>query len=330
MIWFRSLCGLCLMTLVCFVLSCGAKTTQQEEKREQARQEATPETHLPEEPPRARESQDAAGDDRASSESTAPFHRPWNMAHRGGLGLYPQSTIVAYSSAIKEYNVDVLEMDLQKTKDNIIVVQHDTEMRKTTNCDKNVPQLTFAEHQKCNVVAKFKPHADIPNRFKGTFHPHPSLEQMFKTFPHRLMNIEIKQHSPSLVPELVALIRKYKREKTIVVISFGSIALNEFRKAAPDIRTGLTIGESLAFLDARDDKNDWADYRAPGMALQVPADKLSAKIVRDAHSKGIEVHPWTINDKATMIKLLNMGVDGIITDRPDRMADVLKARKTNP
>lgn len=275
----------------------------------------------------AQPSESTASNDSPPLDDSEPRHFPWNMAHRGGKNLYPQNTLVAFELSVKEHNVDVLELDIFKTKDDVVVVQHDLEMNKTTDCSTNVTEINFDEHQKCNVVHKFRPDKDVTNKFVGSFHPHASLEQMFQKFPNHLINIEIKQHTPSLVPQLVALIRKYKRAKTVIVVSAGDIPLKEFRKLAPEITTGMSFEEAFYFLSILGEKAEYKAFVPKGVALQIPASNVTEQVVRAAHAKGLEVHPWTVNDTATMRKLLAMGVDGIITDRPDRLAALLKERK---
>lgn len=253
-----------------------------------------------------------------------PRHKPWNMAHRGGKHLYPQSTMIAFKSAIKDHNIDVIELDVVATKDGIVVVQHDQEMHKTTDCKKDAKDMLFKDHQKCNAAIKFKPLGGGKSPYEGQFHPHPSLEEVFKAFPNMFINIEIKQYEPSIAKTVVSLIEKYKRVDKVIVVAFAQGTVDEMKKANPKLKTGYGLEEMGDFLNALKDKEAFKEYKATGYAIQPPFAQVTKDFVDSAHSKGLEVHPWTVNDKAIMKKLLNLGVDGIITDRPDLMKEALK------
>ena len=143
-------------------------------------------------------------------------------------------------------------------------------------------------------------------------------------------NIEIKQTEPSIASSLCEALRAHGLTDRTLVASFHPTAMNEFRAACPEVATSMVEDEirpffilNTIFLGAL--------YRPPGAAFQVPEYSgnlhvLTPRFVRGAHGNNVAVHPWTIDDPADMARFLDMGVDGIITDRPDLMLEVLQAR----
>jgi glycerophosphoryl diester phosphodiesterase len=142
------------------------------------------------------------------------------------------------------------------------------------------------------------------------------------------VNIEIKQVEPSIAASLCELLRDHRLTDRTLVASFHPTAMNEFRVACPEVATSMVEDEirpffilNTVFLGGL--------YRPPGTAFQVPEYSgnlhvLTPRFVRGAHGNNVAVHPWTIDDPADMARFLDMGVDGIITDRPDLMLALLE------
>ena len=154
-----------------------------------------------------------------------------------------------------------------------------------------------------------------------------SLEDVFREFPDVPINIEIKDVDPRIVKPLAKLIHKYQREKLTLVVSSYEASIKRFRKLSPETHTGFTPSEAseLVFLTPEDEET----YQPPADAVQVPMktrniDVVTPETVALAHRFGVEVHVFTINDDATMRRLIRMGVDGIMTDRPDLLAQVIR------
>ena len=144
------------------------------------------------------------------------------------------------------------------------------------------------------------------------------------------MNIEIKQESPSISAEFCTLLRQYNRLDSVLVASFSTIAMNDFRAACPEVATSLVADEVRTYFYRY---LGWVGqtYSTPGAAVQVPEHRsgfhiLKPRFVRASHGRGMEVHAWTINDPNDMQRMLDLGVDGIITDRPDLLLDLLQRR----
>ena len=159
----------------------------------------------------------------------------------------------------------------------------------------------------------------------------PTLEEVLTAFPQMKFNIEIKQIEPSIASSLCETLRAHDLTDRALIASFHPTAMNEFRAACPEVATSMVEDEirpffilNTIFLGAL--------YSPPGAAFQVPEYSgslhvLTPRFVRGAHGNNVAVHPWTIDDPADMERFLDMGVDGIITDRPDLMIELLRSRE---
>jgi glycerophosphoryl diester phosphodiesterase len=263
----------------------------------------------------------------------AQFNRhPLVMAHQGGNGLWPDNTLYAFEQAVA-LGVDVLEMDIHSTADGVLVVIHDSTVDRTTDGSGAVHDLTFAELQTLDAGYRWTA-GDAPGSELGETFPYrgqgitvPALEEVFVAFPEMPMNIEIKQAEPSIAAPLCQLIREHGMASRVLVVSFHEEATHEFRDACPEVVTGTTQNEVIAlfalsklFLEAA--------YSPVAGAVQVPEYRsglhvITRRFVDAAHERGLQVHAWTINDEADMRRLTDLGVDGIITDYPDRLLQVL-------
>ena len=255
--------------------------------------------------------------------------RPMVIAHQGGEGLRPSNTMLAFANAVI-LGVDVLEMDVHSTSDGALVLIHDDTVDRTTDGTGRVNDLTLAELQQLDAGEYWTPDdgATYPYRDQGARIP--TLDEVLSAFPEMKFNIEIKQTEPSITSSLCEALRAHGLTDRTLVASFHPTAMNEFRAACPEVATSMVEDEirpffilNTIFLGAL--------YRPPGTAFQVPEYSgnlhvLTPRFVRGAQRNNVAVHPWTIDDPGDMARFLDMGVDGIITDRPDLMLEVLRAR----
>jgi glycerophosphoryl diester phosphodiesterase len=159
----------------------------------------------------------------------------------------------------------------------------------------------------------------------------PRLADVVAAFPRHCLNIEIKQGQPPIVAATLAVLERGEAlDRTLLAAEHDDI-MTAIRDLVGDrIPTGMSVGDVLGFLD-RMNRNDWASYRPPGTALQVPPahggiDIVTAASVAAAHRVGLEVHVWTINDAAEIERLLDLGVDGVMSDLPGLVADAVRRR----
>jgi glycerophosphoryl diester phosphodiesterase len=253
------------------------------------------------------------------------------MAHRGGKGLWPENTIYGYQKAL-ETGVDVLEIDIWRTKDNVVVVNHDETVDRTTNGTGKINTFTLDELQQLDAGYSWSVDGTYP--YRGAGHTISTLDQVLNQFPDARFNIDMKENSGELIDALCEHIEKHGAHDRIIVASFHQRALYTFRKRCPNVRTSAGVWEIIRFI-ILSRLHLTGLYTPPFAAFQLPdragpISVVNSTFIDAAHSRGIEVHPYTINDKADMHHLIEWGVDGIITDYPDRLKEVLAEESPPP
>lgn len=248
------------------------------------------------------------------------------IAHRGGRGLWPENTLYAFERAA-ELGVDVLEMDIHSSSDGVLVTMHDDTVDRTTDGSGPIQGFTLEELKKLDAGYNWTNDEGETYPFRGQGITVPALEEIFSSFPDQRLNIEIKQVQPSIVEPFCQMIRDYGREETVLVGSFDAGTVEDFRDECPGVATSTTEPEvrnffilNTLFLGAL--------YQAPAEAFQVPEydndlHVVTGRFVSGAKNHNMDVHVWTVNEKDDMQRLLDLSVDGIITDYPDRLLDVL-------
>ncbi len=256
--------------------------------------------------------------------------RPMVIAHQGGEGLRPSNTLIAFENAVA-LGVDVLEMDVHSTADSALVLIHDDTVDRTTDGTGRVNDFALAELQQLDAGEYWTADDGATTPYRGQGVRIPTLDEVLTAFPQMKFNIEIKQIEPSIASSLCEALRAHDLTDRALIASFHPTAMNEFRAACPEVATSMVEDEirpffilNTIFLGAL--------YNPPGAAFQVPEYSgslhvLTPRFVRGAHGNNVAVHPWTIDDPADMERFLDMGVDGIITDRPDLMIELLRSRE---
>ena len=256
--------------------------------------------------------------------------RPLVFAHRGGGGLFPENTIEAFEYSV-DLGVDVLELDIHSTSDGKLVVLHDRTVDRTTNGQGNVSDLTLEELKKLDAGYKFTTDGGQTFPFRGRGITIPTLEEVFAAFPTMTFNIEPKQQTPSITKPLCSILREKNATGNVIVGSFRQEVLDEFRAECSEVATSASPAEASQFL-AYYKTGIAASYTPPMQALQVPENVgylnvVSKDFVEAAHKLNLKVHVWTINKPEDMQRLLDIGVDGIMTDYPDRLLNLLNNRQ---
>ena len=256
------------------------------------------------------------------------------IAHRGGNGQWPGETTYAFSRALKS-GADVIEMDVWGTADDppVLVLMHSPEISKVTEGSGKVSSLQFKDLQNLSAAYQWSPDGG------GTFpfvDAEPvirlaRLEDVFKEFKNRRMNIEIKQKRPSIVKPFLDLIERYGvRAENLLIASFHTAVLKEFRKECE--RRSLAIATSASTWE-------WVRYYFGNYLLHIPyrphteALQMSERLIgfwlltrgfiRKAHNAGLKVHAWTVDDPKDMQRAIDNGIDGIITDFPSTLRAIL-------
>ena len=263
-------------------------------------------------------------------------------AHQGGAREAPSSTLYAFRAALAA-GATALEMDVHATADGHLVVCHDATVDRTTNGSGAIAGMTLAEVQALDNAYWFVPgeiaatdRAPAEYRLRGRAPDDhelrvPTLGEVLEAFPGVIINLDIKQTAPAVVPyeaALADLLREHGRADDVIVASFNDLATARFSELAPGIATSPgTVGVGV-FISAL--RQGEAYDRGHHAALQVPPSFgptviVDEEFVAGAHAAGLAVHVWTIDDADEMTRLVGLGVDGIMSDRPSVLAGVLAA-----
>jgi glycerophosphoryl diester phosphodiesterase len=262
----------------------------------------------------------------------APGGRPLVFAHRGGSALRPENTLAAFDNGLA-LGADGLELDVHLSRDGEVVVHHDAVLDRTTSERGRVAERTAAELARIDAGYSFRPLDAAAGQefpYRGCGIAIPTLACVLDRYPAVPIIIELKTAAEALVRRTVEVVRKSGAAERVSLGSFSTRAMRLARRLAPQIRTGAAREETR-----------WALYRSwvscpfgrPAYAeLQVPEFSgrtrvVSRRFVALAHRAGVAVYVWTVDDEADMIRLLDWGVDGLISDRPDIAVAVVRARQ---
>ncbi|HZQ26952.1 MAG TPA: glycerophosphodiester phosphodiesterase [Acidimicrobiales bacterium] len=254
--------------------------------------------------------------------------RVLNYAHQGGAKEAPSSTLYAMRQALAN-GADAIELDVHATADGQLVVCHDATVDATTDGTGAIASLPFVEVRSLdNAFAWPDLRGRAPaDRSLGVA----TLDEVLEEFPGIILNLDIKQTAPDVEPyeaALASVLRRHGRTDDVIVASFLDAATDAFSAAAPEIPTSAGTMATAMFWRAVQDGTDPPPMRH--VALQVPHHFQDTVIVdrpfvEAAHRMGVAVHVWTIDEPDEMRDLLDVGVDGIITDRPSVLSGVLQS-----
>jgi glycerophosphoryl diester phosphodiesterase len=252
--------------------------------------------------------------------------RPLVFAHRGGCALGPENTIAAFDLGMAA-GADGLELDVHLSSDGIVVVHHDATLNRTTNASGPIAALTAAELARVDAGCRFSwsDNSRSPSARVGVSeHTHgsgiPTLEDVLHRYPGAPIIIEMKVDSDAMGLAVAELIRRTGTADRVCAAGFGQRSLNAVRAAYPGLTTSASQGEARLAL-----YRSWVrwpvrhvryrGYQVPEVAGRLRV--VSPRFVECAHAAGLEVQVWTIDEPEDMRRLLEWGVDALITNRPD-------------
>lgn len=263
-----------------------------------------------------------------------PFRRrtPLQFSHRGGSGLFPENTLFAFQQSIERFNVDVVELDIHMSADGELVVIHDNTVDRTTNGTGPVHEKTLEELKKLDAGWHFTRDNGKTYPYRGKGLTIPALKEVFEALRNTGagINIEIKRPYKNIEFKLYNLIIGFGLTDRVLVVSGHSSVTRRFREINKrGIFTGADTAEglraySLNLLNLGGMYHPKCDALQLPMVLRGIIPVVSERLAALCKSKGVKLHVWTINDQDTMRKLLDMDVDGIISDYPDRLAEVFR------
>jgi glycerophosphoryl diester phosphodiesterase len=239
------------------------------------------------------------------------MRQPWIIAHRGASGYAPENTLAAFRAAV-EMGATFIETDLQLTRDAQFVAMHDSNVQRTTNGAGPVRTLTLAEMKELDAGRWFD-HAFIGERV-------PTLEEIlaFGRANDVVFYLELKYEVAwGMHHALAAALQESGDVARSIVLSFDPGTLDSLRKHDPAIMTGLLVEELLP---------DTVKAASACGARQVcpRGDLVTPEFVKDAHLSDLQIATWTVNQPDQMRRVMAAGVDGIMSDFPDRLQKVIR------
>ncbi len=242
---------------------------------------------------------------------------PWVIAHRGGAALRPENTLVAFEHAWS-LGVDVLELDLHRSRDGALVVIHDATVDRTTDDSGAVAEMDLEELKRLNAGARF---TGLEGERYGARIP--TLEDVLVRLPLARLNIEMKVDG--LGEALCETLRAHDATGRVLVASADDERMERFRERCPNVATSATFEEVLQFWSLA---TVGIAARAPAQALQVPTSAgplpvFAAPLRWAASTRGVRLQLFTIDEPGRMQELLAQGAHGIMTDRPDLLLRAL-------
>lgn len=255
---------------------------------------------------------------------------PLVIGHRGAAGERPENTLPSFARAL-EQGADILETDAHPTADGQVVLFHDDTLDRTTNGNGPVNAQTLSALRGLDAGFRFTPHGGAigATPFRGHGVRIPTLDETLEAFPSARLNIELKENAPGFIERTLAILREHGREETTLLTAGEDPVMEalraEVKASGSRVALGASIGDVLRFVRCAIDASAPPDAV---MALQIPADfagkpLVTAELLKHAHLHGIQIHVWTINDAPEMERLLALGVDGIVSDFPGRLAEVI-------
>lgn len=247
------------------------------------------------------------------------------IAHRGGSNLAPENTMAAFQNALK-LGVDMIEIDIEQTIDSVVVVIHDTKVDRTTNGKGKVDSLTYSYIKTLDAGSWYD------SRFKGE--KISTLEEVLQAVNGKAtVLIEIKSGDelyPGIEKRTVEAIQHFNAHSWTIVQSFNKKTVERVKILDNKIVTYYLLGRNFMSyyhsLQVKNKKNKNQEFLYDGIAVHYSM--LNAASVDSLKQVGLGVFTWTVDEEDDMTKMIEFGVDGIITDSPDKLIGLIESMKT--
>jgi glycerophosphoryl diester phosphodiesterase len=252
---------------------------------------------------------------------------PLVYAHRGGAALRPENTVTAFDHGLA-LGADGLELDVHLSRDGVVVVHHDRVLERTTNGRGPLAACTAAELRRLDAGYWFAdPQGSGGFPYRGRGIAVPTLQLVIERYAGIPLIIELKGDDLELARRTVGLLRAAGALERAALGSFSGRVLREARRLEPALRTGASREETR-----------WALYRSwVGWRLRCPRYRefqvpersgrttiVTPAFIAHAHRASVAVKVWTVNERADIDRLLDWGVDAVISDRPDVAVETVR------
>lgn len=250
--------------------------------------------------------------------------RPLVFAHRGGSALAPENTRAAFDNGFA-LGADGIELDVHLSRDGLVMVHHDFLLDRTTNLHGPIGERTADELSRADAGWHFRRNDEYP--FRGCDIRVPTLAEILMRYRDARVIVELKGGSVALAQAVVAVVRAADAVERVCVGSFNLRGLRAVRTLEPAIATSAARAEVAGAL-----MRLWCGRSlapAPFAGFQVPERSgrlriVSPRFVEAAHRAGLGVQVWTVDQAETATRLLQFGVDALITDRPDALVPLCR------
>lgn len=255
---------------------------------------------------------------------------PLLIAHRGGSALYPENTLLAFERARACWQVDMLELDVQASADGHCVVIHDETVDRTTDGTGAVADMTLAQLRALDAGYRFSPDGGRTFPFRGRGATIPTIDEVLHALPSMRFTVEVKVGAAQ--QPLFDAIRAndagarviaagaFERDRTLFGSWRGALSASTEQGRRFYLSHRLWLARLTRFgAHVAQSPEIWRGRRI-----------VTPRFIQDVHRAGAHLHVWTVNEPADMERLLDWGADGLLTDRPDRLARVLHARSGRP
>jgi glycerophosphoryl diester phosphodiesterase len=247
-------------------------------------------------------------------------------AHRGGAALRPENTIEAFDHGLS-LGADGLELDVHLSRDGAVVVNHDVTLERTTDARGPISAFTADELARVDAGYWFRgANGDFPYRGRGLSIP--TLRAVLQRYRDARLIIELKVNDPELAARTIDEIRSADAVSRVALGSFGWAVLRAARAIEPRIPTGAAREETRWALYRS--RIRWPLGRTAYREFQVPERSnrtliVTPRFLAHAHRAGLPVKVWTVNDPSDMRRLLDWGIDALISDRPDLAVEAVRS-----
>jgi glycerophosphoryl diester phosphodiesterase len=256
---------------------------------------------------------------------------PLVIGHRGAAGERPENTLPSFARAL-ELGAVVLETDVHVSRDGHVVISHDPDVGRTTDGRGDLAELDLDAIRALDAGHRHTaPDGSHPFRGRGVHMP--TLREAFEAFPGVRFNVELKRGDPRLVEGTLDAVEAFERAGLTLLAAEKdetmALLRERLRARGLPVAMGASTGDVVGFVRAA---QAGAAPPPEPMALQIPeafggSPLVTPELVAFAHAHDVQVHVWTVNEADAMRRLLDLGVDGLVSDFPGRLREVVEARR---